>query len=359
MKCQQLLSAILFALVVEIPALLSPAVAQQPAGAAVYGPQQQVAGPQQPAGPQPLAARGDQRMAPGALAAPGVAVPAPMAPAWIPLTPAHQAYLDQILAYWEHKSSQTNRYRCTFKRWEYDPVFGPKEAAKTYGEGVIKYSAPDKGLFRVDSLLEYQAPKEAGGQPTYGAPQEQSGSYDHWICDGTSIFEFDHRQKVLMQHVLPPEVRGQAIAKGPLPFLFNAKSEDIKQRFWLQVITPSNAKGEYWLEAVPKSQEDAANFKMIHVIIDVADYLPKAMVLFDTSYVPGTRPARTTFQFNEREVNFSILTEQLNLFHREFYEPKLPAGWTRKVNKTDSAPLPPANAAVGSLPANGPAAARR
>ena len=144
-----------------------------------------------------------------------------------------------------------------------------------------------------------------------------------------------------MQHVLPPEVRGQAIGKGPLPFLFNAKSEDIKQRFWLQVITPSNAKGEYWLEAVPKTQEDAANFKMIHVIIDVADYLPKAMVLFDTSYVPGTRPSRTTFQFNDREVNFSILTEQLNLFHREFYEPKLPAGWTRKVNRADSAPLPP------------------
>ena len=137
---------------------------------------------------QPLAARGDQRMAPGALPAPGGAVPAPMAPAWIPLTPAHQAYLDQILAYWEHKSSQTNRYRCTFKRWEYDPVFGPKEAAKTYSEGVIKYSAPDKGLFRVDSLLEYQAPKEAGGQPTYGAPQEQTGSYDHWICDGTSVY---------------------------------------------------------------------------------------------------------------------------------------------------------------------------
>ncbi len=66
---------------------------------------------------------------------------------------------------------------------------------------------------------------------------------------------------------------------------------------------------------------------------------------------PGTRPSRTTFQFNDREVNFSILAEQLNLFHREFYEPKLPAGWTREVNRAESAPMPPQDSAVGSVPA--------
>ena len=140
------------------------------------------------------------------------------------------------------------------------------------------------------------------------------------------VYQFDQRQKKLIQNELPPEVRGQAIGKGPLPFLFNAKADDIKQRFWLRIVTPKDTKGEYWLEAVPKTQEDAANFKMIHIIIDETDYLPKAMVLFDTSYVAGVRPSRTTFQFNEREVNFSVLAEQLNLFHREFYEPKLPAG---------------------------------
>jgi TIGR03009 family protein len=346
MKCQQVLSAIVFGLTMGIPSAMMPAFAQQPGGGAAFGPQQQVA-------------RGGQRMAPGTGPARGATALAPMAPTWIPLTPTHQAYLEQILAYWEQKSSQTDRYRCTFKRWEYDPVFGPKDTFKIYSEGVIKYSSPDKGLFRVDKLLEYQAPKESGGPPTYEAPREQTGSYDHWICDGTYIYQFDQAQKKLVQNELPPEVRGQAIARGPLPFLFNAKAEDIKQRFWLQVITPNNVQGEYWLEAVPKTQEDAASFKMIHVIIDEADYLPKAMVLFDTSYVPGSRPSRTTFQFNDREVNFSILAEQLNLFHREFYEPKLPAGWTRELNKAGSAPLPPPSTAVGSVPANGPGDARR
>ena len=103
------------------------------------------------------------------------AAPAPMAPNWIPLAPNHQQYLDQLLTFWEQKSSQTNRYRCTFKRWEYDPVFGPKDTFKTYSEGVIKYSAPDKGLFRVDTLLEYQAPRNPGDKPTYDAAEGADG----------------------------------------------------------------------------------------------------------------------------------------------------------------------------------------
>lgn len=267
--------------------------------------------------------------------------PAPMAPSWIPLSAQHQEYLDQVLAYWEHKSSQIQRYRCEFKRWEYDPVFGPKDACKTFSEGVIKYAAPDKGLFRVDRLLEYQASQNPADKPTWLPPKDQAGTYDHWVCDGRYVYQFDQQKKKLIQNELPPEVRGQAIGNGPLPFLFNAKADDIKRRFWLHVITPRDAKNEYWLEAVPKAQEDAANFKMVHVIIDEADYLPKAMVLFDTNYVAGVRPARTTFQFNNREVNFSVLAEQLNLFHREFYEPKLPSGWTRETIQAAAAPAAP------------------
>jgi len=269
----------------------------------------------------------------------------PQAPTWIPLAEDHQKYLDQLLAYWEHKSSQTNRYRCVFKRWEYDPVFGPKEGAKTYSEGVIKYSAPDKGLFRVDKLLEYRAPRNPGEQPSWEAPQKATNSLNHWICDGTNIYEFDQVKQELVQYTLPPEVRGQAIGKGPLPFLFNAKSDDIKRRFWLRVITPRDTKGEYWLEAVPKTQEDAANFRQIHIIIDEADYLPKAMVLFDPA------SGRTTFQFSDREVNFSVFAQQLNLFHREFYEPKVPAGWTRRIEASVQAALPAQDPARAALPA--------
>jgi TIGR03009 family protein len=265
------------------------------------------------------------------LAAPTAVGPQALAaPSWIPLNEKHQQYVDQILAYWEHKSSQVKRYRCQFRRWEYDPVFGPKDTYKTFSEGVIKYAEPDKGLFRVESVQQYQAAKEPGGQATYVPAAKETG--EHWVCDGHWVYQYDHRRSELVQTELPPEMRGQAIGSGPLPFLFNAKADDIKRRFWLRVVTPTNVQGEYHLEAVPRTQEDAANFKMVRVVIDMSDYLPKAMVVFDRNFSADT-PTRTTFEFRNREVNFSILAEQLNFFHREFYEPAVPSGWTKRVQK--------------------------
>ena len=315
------------------------AVLLQASQAAAQQPGRAITQPQQPGGANPQGG------------VPQVQLAAPLAPAWAPLSETHQKYVDQILQYWEFKSNQVERYRCTFKRWEYDPVFGPKDTFKTYGEGSIKYSAPDKGLFKVERLLHYRPPREPTGKPDYVERKDVQG--ECWICDGNSIFEFDHKKKHLQQYELPPEMRGKAIGRGPLPFLFNAKADEIKSRFWIRVITPKDTKGEYWLEAFPKTRDDAANFKMVHVIIDEKEYLPKAMVMFDRNYVAGRRPSRTTFQFDEREVNFSILASKLNLFHREFFEPAVPGGWTKVVHKWDQPTGTPPNtdrAAAGSNP---------
>jgi len=285
-------------------------------------------------------------------ASPAAASGNAMAPSWIPLPAKHQQYLDQVLAYWEYKSSQIKRYRCAFRRWEYDPVFGPRDTFNTFSEGVIKYSAPDKGLFRVETLKQYKSPERAGEKPRY--EESGAGHYDHWICDGQWIYYFDHQRKKLVQSQLPPDMRGKAISRGPLPFLFNAQADDIQRRFWLRVITPKGVEDEYHLEAVPRTQEDAANFKMIHVIIDRGDYLPKAMVVFDRNFSPQT-PTRTTYEFNHREVNFSILAEKLNLFHREFFEPAVPNGWKKDVRKWNEPVAPPGPT---ESTARGPSAAR-
>ena len=367
MKHRHTLSTLLVGIVFSVATSNGLGQTQQPAGRSAYTPQQGARQPQapqspqvnrQPQAPQQLPATAGQPVTPAGVNPALANVPA-LKPAWFPLSPQHQAYLDQILGFWEHKSTKTERYRCTFRRWEYDPVFGPKDTYRTFSEGVIKYAAPDKGLFRVNRQFEYRAPKDAGEQAKHEELKVDADSFEHWICDGQFVYQFDRAQKLLVQTELPEEIRGKAIGKGPLPFLFNAKADDIKRRFWIRVITPEKAKGEYWLEAVPKTADDAANFSKIHVIIDEADYLPKAMIVFGLADrdIPCST---TTFQFNEREVNFSVLAEQLNLFHREFYEPKLPSGWQREVNRLGAAgPVAAQPPAPGSTPAAGTAPARR
>ncbi len=244
----------------------------------------------------------------------------PMEPEWYrSLTPAQHQHIDDILKYWEFKSSSVKRYRCEFRRWDYDPVFGPQNQAKEYSTGDIKYSAPDKGLYRVTSLQRFAEGKYE--------PVTDESQFEQWICDGQWVYYFDHAQKKLVQSQLPPEIRGKAIGKGPLPFLFNANAEDIKRRFWVRVVTPPQvAEQEYHLEAVPRLQEEAANYRVVKLILARQDFLPKAMVVFDRN-----GRSHTTFEFNNREVNFSVLAETLNLFHREFFEPAAPSGWTKQV----------------------------
>lgn len=263
-------------------------------------------------------------------------VQAPVQPDWFPLSPAHEKYVDEILKYWEFKSSQVKRYRCNFRCWEYDYVYGPRDTFVSYSIGEVKYSAPDKGLFRATRKQQYQPPKVQGGKPTYAEVPDRD--LEHWVCDGHWIWQFNYQQSKLVQYELPPEMRGKAIANGPLPFLFNAKAEDIKRRFWIHAIAPNEKKqDEYWLEAVPKTGEDAADFGLVHFIIDQKDFLPKVIVLFK----PGNSGSRTTFEFTDREINFSILAEQLNLFHREFFEPAVPSGWVKEVQKWNEPVTPP------------------
>lgn len=259
----------------------------------------------------------------------------PRAPAWIPLTADHEKYLDDVLKYWQDSSSRVKKYRCSFKRWEYDGANVARDAKtgnlppRSESTGVIRYASPDKGMFKVERTVHYTPPTKEGERVQY-LPHKDEIS-EHWVCDGKSIYAFDNQKKQLIQTILPPEMQGRAIVDGPLPFMFGAEIDKVKQRFWMRVITPKDSTGEYWLEAVPKTRQDAANFKMVHVIIDEKDFLPKAMSIFNLNHDPVRNPSCMTFSFDKRETNWNDTLENLNVFHREFWEPTTPLGYKKVV----------------------------
>lgn len=263
---------------------------------------------------------------------PAASSPALGSPSFIPLPVEHQQYLDKVLEVWERRSNDVTVYRCGFQRWEFDSVFGPATAAKRYSTGLIKYASPDKGLFQVEKVLTYQAPMQVGGKPRY---VELEGDYrEHWVCDGQSVYEFDAQRKLVVQQILPAEMRGKAIDQGPLPFMFRANADDIRRRYWLRAITPEKVQEkEIWLEAYPRTLEDAGNFLKVHIVMDRQRVLPKGLVIFDRNYRPGKNTSRTVFQFNDREVNFNTSLDLLKVFQRNFYQPAVPRGWRKEVRQ--------------------------
>ena len=144
----------------------------------------------------------------------------PPLPAPFQLSPNEQKRLGDLLSYWEAQSSKVRTFRCRFELRKIDTVFGPPRDPISVSRGVIRYSAPDKGIFRVEEVGEYTPPGEAGQEPTY--PMRPVDSATHWVCDGGSVFEFNAAQKQLIERRLPPDLQGQHIADGPLPFIFGS-----------------------------------------------------------------------------------------------------------------------------------------
>ena len=265
-------------------------------------------------------------------------------PAWFPLEPKLQQHTDHVLRFWEQHSGKIERYRCDFKRWEFDPSIHRTDFT-TYAVGKIQYARPDKGLFAVTEL--HQGRKGPGGKIEYHKRKETD--LEKWICDGRTIFEFDHRNQRVVERPLPPEMQGQNIVEGPLPFLFGAKAEQIKSRYWVRVNPNKRGsdpnQGVFWLEAVPKFKEDAASYKQIDVVIPDDDkFLPKAIILLHRD------GSRSTFEFANREFNWNVALEKLKIWERAFFNPATPKGWKRFKE-------PLAQAAVAPPPAARPAAA--
>lgn len=232
------------------------------------------------------------------------------------LSPEQRAALEQLLVGWEARNAKVTTWSCTFYKWEYN-AWSPADAsgerlAFSESTGEIKYAAPDKGLFRVKSSKQWNSEKR-----TYDTRPSNSG--EHWVCNGTSIYEFRHSERQLRETKLPPEMRGRAISEGPLPFVFGAKADTLKKRYSMRIITPPSVTDQIWLEALPKFQVDAANFSKVELILRATDLMPFAIQVFK----PGGQD-RDVYQFDPRT---SLIDRGLDLI-RDFSKPLTPLGYT-------------------------------
>jgi len=222
------------------------------------------------------------------------------------LTPQEDAQVDRALNLWEQRNRDIKTFDCKFKRWTYDAVFGKSDQPMFVDFGVLKFATPDRGLFRIETT-------EKDGREI---PIEDTRS-EYWICDGKSVFECKPVTKQVVETKVPPELRGRAIADGPLPFLFMSDAKKLKQRYFIRTVTPSNVQGQVWLEVYPRFQQDAANFKNAHFIIMAQGMSPFALRL-----VPPGGKEYTVYQFFD-----IVLNDPLKWFRGDPFRPYVPQGW--------------------------------
>ena len=110
---------------------------------------------------------------------------------------------------------------------------------------------------------------------------------EHWSCDGKAIYEYKHSQKLIIERPLPQAMQGKFLTEspfafhfGPLPLLKGVTAQNLKQRFWVRIVTPEKIKADVWLELYPRFAPDAAQFQRIEVILRDSMTIPLATQLY-------------------------------------------------------------------------------
>ena len=249
------------------------------------------------------------------------------------LSQAHVDYLDKLLNFWESNSSSIKQYQAEFTRFDYDQAFLKEKDPKTghvyarlLGKGVIKYSNPDKAMYEMSKVWKFAGkPAKPGEQPKYELLDDTFK--EKWVCDGKSMYSYLYQKKEVQEHKLPPEMQGERITNGPLPFLFGAKAKEIKQRYWLRYITPPNVKDEYWIEAYPKNPAEAAEMLKTEIVLAKEDFLPKAITVYDSNHNPAKGMVRKrTLEFQNRKTKLGAISQFLGQL-----KPNVPLNWKKTV----------------------------
>jgi TIGR03009 family protein len=243
----------------------------------------------------------------------------------VTLTPQEEAARDQVLLMWENRNKDIKKFDAKFKRWTYDAVFGKPGVPKFVDLGSVIYAAPDQGLYAVDFTEEKNVLKAIGDDRA-----------EKWICDGRAVFEYNYKTRKVIEHKLPPDQQGKAIANSPLPFLFGSEAKALKQRYFIRLVTPPNVQDQYWLEAYPRFQQDAANFSSAQFIINKKDMTPFALKM-----VEPNKTNSVVYQFYDVGVNIPP-----GLFGGNPLRPSLPFGWQKTVDDSQLSRAPRSTSGV-------------
>lgn len=198
--------------------------------------------------------------------------------------------LEQILHNWSQATRQIKELKGEHNRFVYDHVFETETQAK----GKFYYRAPDMG--RIDLHPYKYAPNQvsqkrnAQGQP-FTLVEDKP---EKWICDGERLMQVNEQERQVDVYPIPEDSRGTSIMNGPLPFLFGMPPEVAKRRYQLTLVSDDSER--CIVEAVPRLQSDAANYKKAAILLEKKTWLPKAVKLYDPA---GNK--ETVFAFENLE----------------------------------------------------------
>jgi TIGR03009 family protein len=217
------------------------------------------------------------------------APPPAAAPADVKLDPQRDK-LDAYLVRWQDAMKQVESLALRCDRTEDDKIY----KTKTTFTGTIHFKKPMQFFWHMDQ-------------------KDKKGNYERFVSTGQFIYQFIPASKEVRVYQAPKAgADGKVGQDTSLAFLFGMDAKEAKQRYDLKL--HKEEKNYVYVDVIPKTDVDRADFKKARIILDNKTYLPR-MLWF--------------LQPNNNEVTWDLPTVQSNvrIDDKHFAAPKVPQGW--------------------------------
>ena len=184
--------------------------------------------------------------------------------------------MNLLLDEWEKQSAKVKSLQVVFERIDKSVKWGDKVSQ---GTAILK--SPDLACLEFKNAIPGPDGKprlklNANGQKAIDVEKEP---YQRIVCTGKEVLQYEYDEQVLYIYPLNREARQKALQQGPLPFLFNMKAAEAKQRYTMSLIADARSPKEYCIKVVPNEEIDKKDFKEAVVWLDKERFQPSRLVL--------------------------------------------------------------------------------
>ena len=186
-----------------------------------------------------------------------------------------RAEMNALLDEWEKQSKQITSLDVEFERVDKAQAWGDQ-----YFKGRAMLKSPDLACleFTKIKLDANRKPIMAVSKDGKPARAVDADPTERIVCTGKEVLQYTWDDRKIYVFPLDRQLRLKTLQQGPLPFLFNMKAAEAKQRYSM-TLTNQNAK-EYLIEIIPRMQIDQESFRLAFLWLSKETFLPNQLRLY-------------------------------------------------------------------------------
>jgi TIGR03009 family protein len=199
--------------------------------------------------------------------------------------------MDNILKLWERQSRSLKMLDVMIYRRDVDPR--PALGGEQHFQGTAKFESPNKAYIEFNEVKLDKNKKPIVNPKTR---RRETAPYEWIKCTGTEVWQYKFDTKQIFIYPLKKEEQERAIEEGPLPFLFNMKADEARNRYRMTLVPEKKGAKVHVIKVIPRLAIDREDFSEALIELETQYFLPTRIILF----APDRKGTREYFLSHHR-----------------------------------------------------------